>query len=162
MESEKPKPKPKRKRNRCKGRTKDGRRCRAAAMDGGLCFLHANPDKAVELGRIGGRKSHYVPTESAGSLLPLDSVMAVRARLERVADDLHLGTLSPKIAAVMVPVLTLQIRVIEMTDKVDDTKRKVEQLWAEHKERTGDGDTPDPSEPDDPEDPDDPDEPIKP
>jgi hypothetical protein len=27
---------------------------------GGLCFFHANPNKAVELGRIGGKKNGQI------------------------------------------------------------------------------------------------------
>jgi len=37
--------------SRCKARTKAGKPCRAAATAGGLCFFHANPEKASELGR---------------------------------------------------------------------------------------------------------------
>jgi hypothetical protein len=40
--------------SRCKGQTKSGNPCRAAAIAGGLCFFHANPNKTSELGRIGG------------------------------------------------------------------------------------------------------------
>jgi len=40
---------------RCQGQTKAGKPCRAAATSGGLCYFHANPNKAAELGRIGGR-----------------------------------------------------------------------------------------------------------
>lgn len=43
--------------SRCKATAKTGKRCGAAATEGGLCFFHANPDKAAELGRIGGRKT---------------------------------------------------------------------------------------------------------
>jgi len=51
----------KRVRNRCGAKTKEGKPCRAAATEGGLCFFHANPNKAAELGRVGGRKSRYPP-----------------------------------------------------------------------------------------------------
>jgi len=49
--------------SRCKANTKEGRPCRAAATEGGLCFFHANPNKAVELGRIGGRKNGHTRSE---------------------------------------------------------------------------------------------------
>jgi hypothetical protein len=42
---------------RCNGKTKAGAPCRAPASSGGLCFFHANPDKAHILGQIGGRKN---------------------------------------------------------------------------------------------------------
>jgi hypothetical protein len=37
----------------CKALAKTGKPCRAAATAGGLCFFHANPAKASELGRSG-------------------------------------------------------------------------------------------------------------
>jgi hypothetical protein len=46
--------------SRCQGQTKGGKPCRAAATEGGLCFVHANPKKAAELGRVGGRKNRRV------------------------------------------------------------------------------------------------------
>ncbi len=141
------------KKTRCNGRTKTGKPCRAAAMDSGLCFLHSNPNKAAELGRIGGQNSRYGPSESADPLPPMDTVFAVKARIERIADDLYSNKLSPKVAAVLVTVLTLQIRVLELTDKVTDTKQKVEKMWAEYKKRTGDADPAEPPHSDDPDDP---------
>ncbi len=41
----------------CSGKTKAGKPCRAAAGPGGLCFFHANPDRAKSLGQIGGLKN---------------------------------------------------------------------------------------------------------
>ena len=42
--------------SRCKARTKAGEPCSAAPREGGLCYLHANPNKATELGRAGSEK----------------------------------------------------------------------------------------------------------
>jgi len=39
--------------NSCRAKTKNGKPCQAAATEGGLCFFHANPKKASELGQIG-------------------------------------------------------------------------------------------------------------
>jgi hypothetical protein len=41
----------------CSVKTKAGKPCRAAAGLGGLCFFHANPDRAKSLGQIGGLKN---------------------------------------------------------------------------------------------------------
>jgi Family of unknown function (DUF5763) len=49
--------------NRCQARTKSGNPCRAAATAGGLCYFHANPNKASELGQIGGRKNRHLERE---------------------------------------------------------------------------------------------------
>jgi len=53
--------------SRCKAKAKSGKPCGAAATAGGLCF-HANPDKASELGRIGGRKNRHAPAENVISI----------------------------------------------------------------------------------------------
>src|SRR5260370_710225 len=42
---------------RCKARTKAGGACQAPAVEGGLCFCHAHPERLAELGRQGGRKN---------------------------------------------------------------------------------------------------------
>ena len=40
----------------CQGKTRTGAACQAAGS-GGLCFFHANPDRAKTLGQIGGRRN---------------------------------------------------------------------------------------------------------
>ena len=50
----------------CKALTRAGKHCRARATEGGLCYFHANPNRAVELGRLGGRKSHRQQTDGGG------------------------------------------------------------------------------------------------
>jgi hypothetical protein len=56
---------PKNRDSRCKAQAKSGKPCRAAATAGGLCFFHANPDKASELGRIGGRNKRHAAGENS-------------------------------------------------------------------------------------------------
>jgi hypothetical protein len=44
----------------CCARTKAGNPCKAVAVQNGLCMFHAHPEKAAQLGRIGGSKNrHY-------------------------------------------------------------------------------------------------------
>lgn len=62
----------------CKGTTKRGEPCRAAATAGGLCFFHANPNKAPELGRIGGRSKGQAAAEITDPLPVLNDAIAVR------------------------------------------------------------------------------------
>ena len=111
--------------NRCKGRTKAGKPCRAAATDGGLCFFHANPNKASELGRIGGRSNRHAPAES-GALPPLDTTVAVRDRGDRLFDDVMAGKVHPRVAAVLVSLLSLQMRAIYTAD-LEQRLAKLEQ-----------------------------------
>ena len=98
--------------SRCQGRTKRGDPCRAAATAGGLCFFHANPNKAAELGRIGGRKKGHT-VESSEPLPPVDNAIAVRDLVARLIADVHAGRIHPKIAAGLAPLMNLQLRAIE-------------------------------------------------
>jgi hypothetical protein len=58
----------------CKALTKQGNPCKAPATEGGLCFFHANPDRARELGQMGG------PQESAKDGR-IHSAVTVEARI---------------------------------------------------------------------------------
>jgi|SRR5580692_6115821 hypothetical protein len=94
--------------SRCKGTTKNGNPCRAFATPGGLCFFHANPNKASELGRIGGsKKGRVVP--SSEPLPTVDNAVAVRDLVARLIADVHTGKLGPKVAAGMAPLMNLQL-----------------------------------------------------
>jgi hypothetical protein len=98
---------------RCKGWAKSGKRCRAAATACGLCFFHANPNKASELGRIGGRNKRHAAGENVDPLPTLDNAQAVRDTVARLVADVHAGRIHPRIATSLAPLLSLQFRVIE-------------------------------------------------
>jgi hypothetical protein len=76
----------------CKARAKSGKPCRAAATAGGLCFFHANPNNASELGRIGGRSKRHPAAEIADPLPVLNSAIAVRDTLARLIADVYAGS----------------------------------------------------------------------
>jgi hypothetical protein len=100
----------------CKGRTKAGISCRAAASDGGLCFFHANPNKASELGRIGGRSHGHAVAEGGDLLAPLDNAVALRDTVARLIADVIAGKIPPKVAAVLPRLLILQLNAIRVAD----------------------------------------------
>ena len=113
----------------CKGKTKEGKPCRAAAMEGGLCFFHANPNKAVELGRLGGRQNRH---QFAGLPDPVKDVKTTKGLLEecaRLIEDVRSGKIPPKVATCLAPLLSLQLRVIHGAD-VDARIVKLEQALA--------------------------------
>ena len=88
---------------------------RAAATEGGLCFFHANPTTAVELGRIGGKKNGHLRV----GLDPLpgpDNAIAIRDTVARLISDVYAGKLHPRIAAGLAPLMHLQLRVLEKTE----------------------------------------------
>ena len=102
---------------RCKATTQLGKPCRAAATEGGLCFFHANPDKASELGRIGGRSNRHVRVgENADPRQTLDTALAVRETVAQLIADVLAGRIPPRIAAGLAPLLNLQLQAIKTTD----------------------------------------------
>jgi hypothetical protein len=115
--------------SRCQGQTKSGKPCRAAATAGGLCFFHANPNKASELGRIGGKSNRHASGESTNPLPNVDSATAVRDTVARLIADVYTGKLHPRTAAGLAPLIHLQLRAIEMTD-LEQRIAKVERLLA--------------------------------
>jgi hypothetical protein len=114
---------------RCKARTKAGEPCRAAATEGGLCFFHANPNKASELGRIGGRKNRHATTDAAAAFPTLDTAIAVRDTVARLIDDVYAGKIHPRVATGLAPLLNLQLRAIETSD-LERRLTKLEKLLA--------------------------------
>jgi len=112
---------------RCRAVTKAGRACKAAATDGGLCFFHANPAKAAELGRIGGRKSGYSTSGEANQLPKLDSVVAVRDALAQMIGDLHSKKLHPRTAAGLAQLSNALIRAMEEVE-LERRIKKLEEI----------------------------------
>ena len=102
--------------HRCKATTRNGRPCRAAPTEGGLCFFHANPDKAVELGRIGGTKNRYPFVGEDRPPLAIESVKEVQTTLTRLIDEVYSSKLSPRTAAGLAALLNLQWHLIRSTD----------------------------------------------
>jgi len=110
----------------CQGLTKKGKPCRAAATEGGLCFFHANPNKAAELGRIGGKKNGLVRV-GLDPLPNLDSAIAIRDTVARLISDVYEGKLHPRIAAGLAPLMHLHLRAVEKTE-LEKRLTKLERL----------------------------------
>ena len=109
--------------NRCIAKTKNGKSCRAAATAGGLCFFHANPKRAAELGRIGGSKNRRVAVAEAQPLPLLNSAVSIQAAIGQLIADVHSGKLHPRIAAAIAPLVNLLIRVrttVELEGRIDE------------------------------------------
>jgi Family of unknown function (DUF5763) len=114
----------------CKAKTKSGKPCQAAATEGGLCFFHANPDKASELGRIGGRTKRPAAAGSNDPLPTLDNAIAVRDTVARLVADVYVGRLHPRIAAGLAPLMNLQLKAIEATN-IEQRLTKLEKRLGE-------------------------------
>src|ERR1700674_556582 len=64
-----------RSREQCKAQRKAGGVCQAPAVEEGLCFFHARPEKPAELGRQGGKTNrHWNPPDGNLSKIPLKSI----------------------------------------------------------------------------------------
>ena len=114
----------------CKGTTKKDKPCRAAATEGGLCYFHANPNKAAELGRIGGRRNRHTADEHLDPLPELNTALAVRETVARLIEDVYAGKMNPRTAAGLAPLLSLQLRAIETTDlarRLADVEKQLSQ-----------------------------------
>jgi hypothetical protein len=112
----------------CKAFTKSGNACRAAATPGGLCFFHANPNKAAELGRIGGRNKGRIPAEIALALPNLDTAAAVTKALEQLIQDLYAGKIDHKVAATlagMMNMLRASKEAIEMQSAIAELRKQL-------------------------------------
>jgi len=110
--------------NHCAAMTKAGKSCRAAPTAGGLCFFHANPNKPAELGRIGGTKKGSTVDASATEL-SVGTASAVRDLGARLIADILAGRMNPRTASGLAPLMSLQLRAIEVADLRDGRRPSV-------------------------------------
>ena len=81
-----------------------------------MCFFHANPNKAAELGRVGGRKNrHYLPG-SADPPQDLTTAKAVRDECARLIEYVYTNKITPRVATCLAGLLNLQMRAIQIAE----------------------------------------------
>lgn len=97
----------------CRAKTKRGKPCGAAATAGGLCYFHANPLKASELGRLGGKSKRHVVAVGLDPLPALDNAKSILEFAVRLSNELYFGQLSPRIADSLLPMIHLLLRSVE-------------------------------------------------
>ena len=84
---------------RCNGRTKAGKKCNAPAVERGLCFFHAHPEKLAELGREGGRKNrHWKSGDQDFAKKTLRTISDVASLLEETINRVRQGPFDLKAA----------------------------------------------------------------
>jgi hypothetical protein len=98
---------------RCKGVTKNGTACTAWATEGGLCYFHANPDKAAQLGRNGGQRRKHAYEQSSEPVAPPESAADVRRMLAETMAEVKAGKMDPKVANTVVYAATVLLRAYE-------------------------------------------------
>jgi general stress protein YciG len=97
----------------CKAKTKSGKPCRAAVSEGGRCYFHADPGRASELGRMGGRKNRHYLSDTPSPPVDLNSASAIRSIISNLIQDVYSRRIDPRIATSLTPLLNLQLRAIE-------------------------------------------------
>lgn len=132
--------------SRCKALKKDGTPCQAAPMAGGLCFLHANPNKAVERGRIGGKRHSRISSRTAELLLKVESMSELRLTVSQLINRVMSGELPPRVGAAVATLLNLQLRTLEIAE-VEPRIAKVEKRLVELEEKKAHTETLEPSGP---------------
>jgi hypothetical protein len=98
-------------------------------------FFPANPNKASELGRIGGRSKRHAAAEGCDPLPTLDNAIAVRDTVARLFADVYSGKLRSSVARDLAPLLSFQFLVIEKTD-LEEKIVKLQQQLAEAKDKS--------------------------
>ena len=82
----------------------------------GLCFFHANPEKAAELGRRGGLKNRHVRPHEDVELPPLNTAEDVRSMLAKAAQDVRNRRIDPRVATSLGQLATTLLKAIEVAD----------------------------------------------
>jgi hypothetical protein len=113
---------------KCSARTKQGKECRAAVVVGTrFCALHGDPERAAELGRMGGlRNRHYVDPEPV-TIAPPETPEDVKNVLRQAMADVRAKKLEPRVATA----LTCLSRVLLDAFAVTDLQKQLESLRQE-------------------------------
>jgi hypothetical protein len=83
----------------------------------GLCTFHADPQRAAELGRSGGRKNRRYPgkPDAEGLVIPR-TTEDVKNMLAETMAGIHARRLDPKIGSVLGYLGTALLKAMEATD----------------------------------------------
>ena len=117
----------------CTGKTTTGDACRAPAVEGELCYFHADPNRARTLGRIGGSKNRAQLPEppAAGSL----NVGNLRDILAETIYDVRAKRISPRIGGAIAQLSNAAHRILQTAD-LEARLARLEQQLAEQERRT--------------------------
>ena len=103
--------------DKCSAKTELGKECRAPAVVGTLfCAFHGDPERAAELGRMGGRKNrHYVDAEPI-TIAPPSSPEEVKNLLAQAMVDVLAKKMDPRIASTLTYMAGPLLKAFESTD----------------------------------------------
>ena len=87
---------------RCKAMTKAGSPCAAPAIKGGqFCSLHADPERAAELGRKGGMGNRHIYQNDGKEVTAPESASDVKNLLAEVMAEIRAGKMDPKLGTTL-------------------------------------------------------------
>ena len=103
---------------KCSATTTAGKRCRAAAVRGGLCCLHGDPKRAAEMGRKSGqaRRTKDLLAQERAELSPPRNAQEVRVVLGQFIADVRSKRLDPKVAGTLGQLANVLLKSIEVAD----------------------------------------------
>ena len=103
---------------KCNATTTAGKRCRAVAVKGGLCTLHADPRIAVEMGRKSGqaRRTKDSLAQERAELSPPRNAQEVRVALGQFISDVRSKRLDPKVAGTLGLLANVLLKSIDVAD----------------------------------------------
>jgi hypothetical protein len=115
----------------CQRRKRDGSDCRARALTGKkFCALIAEPGKAAELGRKGGRRrTIYAPTGLKELAAPKDAA-DLRDLLAQSIVEIRAGSLDPKLANSISYLGAGFLRAVEVADMEERLAKLEKQIGA--------------------------------
>jgi hypothetical protein len=116
----------------CSGKTKAGTSCRAPAGPDGLCFFHAHPDLARNLGHIGGLKNRSQVRELSSDE-PLGGA-SLQHILSEAIREVGSRKMTPRNAAALAQLSNSLHRVLPTAD-LERRLARIEQQLAEKEGR---------------------------
>ena len=111
---------------KCQAKTKAGGPCAAPVAHGGnYCALHADPERAAQLGRKGGTKNRkvYEPNEWEGSAP--QNASDVKNLLADAMAEIRRGRMDPKLGTTLGYLGTSLLKAIETSD-IEERLEKLE------------------------------------
>jgi hypothetical protein len=104
--------------SKCNAKTTAGKPCRAVAVRGGLCTLHADPKFAAEMGRRSGqaRRTKDLLAQERAELSPPRTAQEVRVALGQFIADVRSRRLDPKMAGTLGYLANVLMKSIEVAD----------------------------------------------
>ena len=120
---------------RCKAMTKAGGSCSAPAIRGeNFCYLHSDPGRAAQLGRMGGMGNRHVYENDGKEVSPPQTASDVKNLLAYAMAEIRAGKMDPKLGTTLGYLGTSLLKAIETSD----IEQRLERLEATNELKNAD------------------------